>query len=95
MLKKTDTGGLFVSNEPSVDQGRVDAGEVLPTAPLPGGREIEPPPGTPARALEDEAIAAVGATRDDFVRAGRDLPGARRVSSSSRSKTGGEVRGWR
>src|SRR5262249_38228596 len=53
VLKKTDTGGLFVSTEPSVDQARVDAGEVIPTAPLPGGREIEPPPGTPARALED------------------------------------------
>jgi tRNA(Glu) U13 pseudouridine synthase TruD len=50
----------------------------VPTGPLPGGREIEPPPGTPARAIEDEAIAAVGATRDDFARAGRELPGARR-----------------
>jgi tRNA pseudouridine13 synthase len=78
VLKKTDTGGLFVSTEPAVDQQRVDAGELLPTAPLPGGREIEPPPGTPARALEDEAIAAVGATRDEFASAGRDLPGARR-----------------
>src|SRR4029079_13244001 len=78
VLKKTDTGGLFVSTEPEVDQRRVDAGELIPTAPLPGGREIEPPPGTPARALEDEAITAVGATRDDFTRAGRDLPGARR-----------------
>ncbi len=78
VLKKTDTGGLFVSTEPSADQARVDAGEVVPTAPLPGGREIEPPPGTAARALEDEAIAAVGATREDFARAGRELPGARR-----------------
>ena len=78
VLKKTDTGGLFVSTEPEVDQRRVDAGELIPTAPLPGGREIEPPPGTPAHALEDEAIAAVGATREDFARAGRDLPGARR-----------------
>ena len=51
---------------------------MIPTGPLPGGREIEPPPGTPARAIEDEAIAAVGATRDDFARAGRELPGARR-----------------
>ena len=56
----------------------MDAGELIPTGPLPGGREIEPPPGTPARALEDEAIAAVGATRDDFARPGRELPGARR-----------------
>jgi tRNA pseudouridine13 synthase len=78
VLKKTDTGGLFVSTEPEVDQRRVDAGELDPTAPLPGAREIEPPPGTPARALEDEAIAAVGATREDFARGGRDLPGARR-----------------
>src|SRR5262249_803350 len=52
VLKKTETGGLFVSTEPAVDQRRVDAGELCPTGPLPGGREIEPPPGTPARALE-------------------------------------------
>jgi tRNA(Glu) U13 pseudouridine synthase TruD len=45
---------------------------------MPGGREKEPPPGTAARALEDEALAATGATREDFDRAGRDLPGARR-----------------
>ena len=78
VLKKTDTGGLFVSTEPEVDQRRVDAGELIPTAPMPGGREIEPPPGTAAYALEDEAITAVGATREDFTRLGRDLPGARR-----------------
>ena len=78
VLKKTDTGGLFVSTEPAVDQRRVDAGELIPTGPLPGGRETEPPPGTPARALEDEAIAAVGATREEFANAGRELPGARR-----------------
>jgi len=78
VLKKTDTGGLFVSTEPAVDQQRVDAGELCPTAPLPGGREIEPPPGTPARALEDEAITAVGATREEFEKHGRELPGARR-----------------
>ena len=45
---------------------------------MPGTREMEPPEGTPSCALEDEAIAAVGATREDFARAGRDLPGARR-----------------
>ena len=53
VLKKTDTGGLFVSTDPEVDQRRVDAGELIPTAPMPGGREIEPPPGTAAHALED------------------------------------------
>ena len=81
VLKKTDTGGLFISTEPDVDQRRVDAGEVITTAPLPGGREIEPPPDTPARALEDEAIAAVGATREEFARyacASRCRPAATR-----------------
>ncbi|HXU64918.1 MAG TPA: tRNA pseudouridine(13) synthase TruD, partial [Polyangia bacterium] len=78
VLQKTDSGGLFVTTDLDVDQPRVDRGEVVPTGPLPGGRETEPPPGTEARALEDEAIAAVGATREDFARAGRELPGARR-----------------
>jgi len=55
---------------------------------MPGGREIEPPPGTPARALEDEAIAAVGATREDFARAGRELPGARRPVLLALADTG-------
>jgi tRNA pseudouridine13 synthase len=79
VLQKTDSGGLFVTSDTEVDQARVDRGEVVPTGPLPGGREIEPPPDTPARALDDAAIAAVGATREDFARAGRELPGARRA----------------
>jgi tRNA pseudouridine13 synthase len=78
VLQKTDSGGVFVSTDPATDQPRVDAGTVVPTGPLPGTREIEPPPGSPARALEDAAIAAAGATREDFARAGRELPGARR-----------------
>lgn len=78
VLQKTATGGLFVSEDPAVDQPRVDAGEVVPTGPLPGEREIGPPPGTAAHDIEDAALADVGASRDDFARAGRDLPGARR-----------------
>lgn len=78
VLQKTASGGLFVSIDPAIDQARVASGEVVPTGPLPGGREIEPPQGTPARAIEDQAIAAVGATREDFARAGREIPGARR-----------------
>jgi tRNA pseudouridine13 synthase len=78
VLRKVVSGGLFVTEDVAVDQARVDAGELVITGPLPGGREVEPPPDTPARALEDEALVAVGATRDDFARAGRDLPGARR-----------------
>jgi tRNA pseudouridine13 synthase len=78
VLQKVGSGGLFITDDPAVDQPRVDAGEIVPTGPLPGGREMEPPPGTAARAIEDEALVAVGATREDFERAGRELPGARR-----------------
>jgi tRNA pseudouridine13 synthase len=78
VLQKVTSGGLFITEDTAVDQARVDAGELCPTGPLPGGREREPPPGTEARALEDEALAAIGATREDFARAGRHLPGARR-----------------
>jgi tRNA pseudouridine13 synthase len=78
VLQKVASGGLFVTEDVEVDQRRVDAGELAITGPLPGGREKEPPPGTPARAVEDDALTAAGATREDFARAGRDLPGARR-----------------
>jgi tRNA pseudouridine13 synthase len=78
VLQKVASGGLFITEDVPVDQARVDAGELAITGPLPGGREKEPPPGTAARAVEDEALAAVSATREDFARAGRDLPGARR-----------------
>jgi tRNA pseudouridine13 synthase len=78
VLQKVASGGLFVTEDVATDQARVDAGELVPTGPMPGGREKEPPPGSPARGLEDEALAATGATREDFERAGRDLPGARR-----------------
>jgi tRNA pseudouridine13 synthase len=78
VLQKRESGGLFVCEDPSVDQPRVDAGELVPTGPLPGNREKEPPEGTAARALEDEALAAVGVTRAELAPLGRDLPGARR-----------------
>jgi tRNA pseudouridine13 synthase len=78
VLQKTGSGGQFVCSDPAIDQARVDAGELLPTGPMPGGRVTEPPEGTPARALEDQALADIGATRDEFARAGRDLPGTRR-----------------
>jgi tRNA pseudouridine13 synthase len=78
VLKKTGSGGLFVTSDLATDAARVAAGEVVPTGPLPGNREIEPPEGTVARSLEDEALAAVGVGREELAQLGRDLPGARR-----------------
>ena len=78
VLKKGESGGLFVTTDLVTDAARVAAREVVPTGPLPGNREIEPPLGTAARALEDEALAAVGVGRDELAVLGRNLPGARR-----------------
>jgi tRNA pseudouridine13 synthase len=78
VLQKTASGGLFVTEDLATDQARVDAGELCPTGPLPGSREIEPPPGTEAADLESAAMAQVGVTRQELASAGRDLPGARR-----------------
>lgn len=78
VLQKIETGGLFVCEDPAGEQARADAGEVVPTGPMPGTRVLEPPPDSEAGLLERRALADTGATRDDFARGGRDLPGARR-----------------
>jgi len=68
ILQKTETGGSFVCEEPERDQARVDAGELVPTAPLPGSRTMEPPAGTPARALEEQALADLGLAPAEFAK---------------------------
>ena len=78
VLKKTDTGGLFVSIDPEVDQRARRRGRAHPDGADARRPRDRAAAGHAAHALEDEAIAAVGATREDFARPGRDLPGARR-----------------
>ncbi|MGD0836776.1 MAG: tRNA pseudouridine(13) synthase TruD [Polyangia bacterium] len=78
VLQKVASGGLFVSTDPGVDQPRVDRGEIVPTAPLPGSRVSAPPPGTAAHALEERALAELGIGVDELGRVGRALPGTRR-----------------
>ncbi len=34
LMRKTDSGGLFVCQEPEVDQARVERGEIAPTGPM-------------------------------------------------------------
>ncbi len=78
ILEKVASGGQFPCTEPAVDQLRVDAGEVVPTAPMPGSRVREPAPGTAARALEDRALESLGIGADELAQVGRSLPGTRR-----------------
>lgn len=92
VLQKCASGGLFATNDLVTDAARVASGEVVPTGPMPGGREIEPPAGSAARALEDEALARVGVAREELEALGRALPGARRpviVRLSAEGPAGG------
>jgi tRNA pseudouridine13 synthase len=78
ILEKVASGGQFPSTDMVADQARVDAGEVVPTAPLPGGRVRTPEPGSAARALEDRALAELGIGPEELGQVGRSLPGTRR-----------------
>jgi tRNA pseudouridine13 synthase len=76
VLRKEDTGGLFVCEAPEVDDPRVAAFEVSPAGPMFG------PKMTPAAHGVAQAEAALlvqeGMTLSDFVRGGGETEGTRR-----------------
>jgi tRNA pseudouridine13 synthase len=79
VLRKVATGGLFVSTDPSIDQPRLEAGEVAPTGPM-FGHAVRPSPPDDSEAgrrelalLREEGIAPA-----DFARVGRLAEGTRR-----------------
>ena len=76
VLKKRETGGLFVSEDAAADAPRVASGEVDPTGPLPGGRMRA----GLAEALEREQVALLSVLPDAEMRAVLDrfAPGTRR-----------------
>lgn len=78
LLQKTDSGGIFASDDPSVDQARLDRGEVVPTGPMFGHKMKAPPAGTAAALREAAILAAEGVTDADFARAGKLAAGTRR-----------------
>jgi tRNA pseudouridine13 synthase len=78
ILEKAASGGQFSCTDVATEQARVDAGELVPTAPLPGSRVREPAPGSAARALEDRALAELGIGAEELGQVGRALPGTRR-----------------
>jgi tRNA pseudouridine13 synthase len=77
VLKKHESGGEFVCEDPSVDQPRVDSFEVSPTGPM-FGPEMRRPAGE-ALALEEELLAAEGVTLDTFAAGGDEARGTRRL----------------
>jgi tRNA pseudouridine13 synthase len=77
LLKKHDTGGLFLCEDESVDAARAQAFEVSPTGPI-FGAEMRRPAGA-IDALEQKALADDRVTVEDLARH-RDLgEGTRRV----------------
>lgn len=72
------SGGMFECEDPSVDQARLDAGELVVTGPMFGSKMRAPRPGTPAAALEREILDAVGLDPARLLALGRSVPGTRR-----------------
>jgi tRNA pseudouridine13 synthase len=57
ILRKVETGGQFETTDPTVDQPRLDGGEIVPTGPM-FGPEMRRPSADTAAAQAEEAILA-------------------------------------
>jgi len=78
VLQKTDTQGVFISEDKVADQARLDTAALVTTGPMPGSWAKMPPEGSEAANLESTAFEALGAPLALFRDAGKDLPGTRR-----------------
>ncbi|MFY1832148.1 tRNA pseudouridine(13) synthase TruD [Myxococcus fulvus] len=76
VLRKEETGGLFVCEAPEVDGPRVAAFEVSPAGPL-FGPKMTASAGEVAE-VEAKLLAGEGVTLDDFKRGGGETEGSRR-----------------
>ncbi len=76
VLRKEDSGGLFVCESPEVDNPRVAAFEVSPAGPM-FGPKMTPAAHGVAQA-EAALLAEEGMTLSDFVRGGGETEGTRR-----------------
>jgi tRNA pseudouridine13 synthase len=78
ILQKRDSGGMFECKDPTADQLRLDAGELVVTGPMYGSKMRAPSTGTAAAALEDEVLALAGLDSSKLAKLGRNVPGTRR-----------------
>lgn len=81
VLQRTDSGGLFVSEDRETDQRRLTQGEVVITGPICGPRMPLPGEGSAARALEEQVFSSAGVTPQSFSLLGRLARGGRRPLS--------------
>ena len=78
VLKKLDTGGLFVCEDPAVDGPRVARFEVSPAGPI-FGHKLRAA-AHEALAREERILAAEGMTLEAFARGGGEAEGTRRAA---------------
>jgi len=76
VLKKRDSGGLFVCEDAATDTGRIRAGELVLTGPLPGNK-MRNATGDAAH-WEEEALASLELGESPFKQLGKLAPGTRR-----------------
>lgn len=76
LLKKEETGGLFCSTEPDVDQKRADQWELSPTGPMFGSKMRRPE--ADADAAERTLLEAHGLSDELLAKMGKDGQGTRR-----------------
>lgn len=77
VLRKTDTGGLFVCEAPDVDQPRVEGREVSAAGPLFGPKM--PRAAGEVAAAEEAVLSVEGMTLEDFRRGKDETEGGRRA----------------
>jgi tRNA pseudouridine13 synthase len=77
VMQKVESGGIFVCEDPAVDQPRIDNWEIVPTGPM-FGPKMRAPGGEPA-ALEQAVLAEAELSIEDFARAGKLAEGTRRA----------------
>ncbi len=91
LMRKTDSGGLFVCREPEVDQARLGRGEIAPTGPI-FGWKMQRPEGE-VDAAEQAVLASEGLTLPSFKRLGSIAEGTRRPFSVPLADAGWAVEG--
>lgn len=81
LLHKAGGGGLFDSTEPTVDQARLERGELVVTGPMFGHAMRAPAEGSAAAAREAAILAEEELSPGDFRPLGKLAPGTRRALS--------------
>ena len=81
LMRKAESGGLFVCREPEVDQARVERGEIAPTGPI-FGWKMQRAEGE-VDAAEQAVLASERLTLDSFEPLGSIAEGTRRALSVS------------